>query len=838
MKTIYVLALSLMAVAISAQDVNFKKKQIQIIRVPEAPKIDGKLDDAVWLTAPLAENFVQKNPNPGTAPTNKTEVRLLYDDGAIYIGAKMYDAAPDSIRRGLATRDEIGDASYIGIFIDAYQSGIYGESFIVTSAGVQFDAKYSDNGEDENWNAVWKSAVQFTDEGWTAELRIPFSALRFPKKDVQNWWINFQRRDRRLGEETWWSELNPEVSGFFNQFGELKGLKNIDSPTRLFLYPFISGNVSHFPHNEEGANNWSRGFNAGMDIKYGINDAFTLDMTLIPDFGQTASDDQILNLQAFEVQFDENRQFFTEGTELFNKGDLFYSRRIGGTPNGFYDVLNEADDTGETIVSNPQTVQLLNSTKISGRTEKGLGIGIFNSVSAATTATLEDSEGAKREMKTNPLTNYNVLVFDQSLKNNSYVTLVNTNIWREGGGDNYEANVTGSLFSISNKKNTYAISGGAVLSQKYFTNFDNPELGFQTQIEVEKTSGNLNFGIEHSIKSDKYDHNDMGYLQRNNSNDTEGYIFYNIYKPFGRFLDAYIGTSWEYLRLYKPSAFRRFGINPNIGATFKNRMTLGAWMYITPFGSNDYDDPREEGRFYDHPEYIGGGLNWSSDQRKKIYVFAYASGGKVNDNNRWLYSFGIRPFFIISDKWKLDYDFRYRHGNNDTGYVEHIDIDEDGDKDDIIFGRRNINNYENVLNTSYIFNNKMALTLRARHNWSNVVYQSYALLDDEGGLRPTNYNGINGDGEAYNNTNFNAANIDLVYTWEFSPGSQFSVVWKNNIINFDHDTDINFFDNFRQTVTDDQSNFFSIKILYFLDYLSIKGNKSANTTKSVPPRYM
>lgn len=393
---------------------------------------------------------------------------------------------------------------------------------------------------------------------------------------------------------------------------------------------------------------------------------------------------------------------------------------------------------------------------------------------------------------------------------------MNTNVWRAGGGDNYEANVTGGLFSISNKKNTYSVDGGAALSQKYFTNFKNPEFGFQTSLSFQKISGNFNFGVEHTIVSDQYDHNDLGFLRRNNTNNVEGFAVYNIFKPFGKFLNMSIGSEMSYQRLYKPSAYRRFSMNPFFNATFKNWMSMSAWVWTAPFGSNDYDDPREDGRFYDMPGFLGAGGSFSTDRRKKIYLQANYGAGTVFEKDRWFYRFGLRPFFIISDKWRMDYRYNYRHGNYDTGYVEHWT------DDDIIFGRRNIDSYENVLSASYIFTNRMGLTLRARHNWTKVVYQKYHLLDQDGSLRPTTYDGIDEDGIAYNNTSFNAVNLDLIYNWEFTPGSRLIVVWKNNIIKADNDTDISFFRNFGETVTGDQSNFFSVKLLYFLDYLSLK----------------
>jgi len=190
------------------------------------------------------------------------------------------------------------------------------------------------------------------------------------------------------------------------------------------------------------------------------------------------------------------------------------------------------------------------------------------------------------------------------------------------------------------------------------------------------------------------------------------------------------------------------------------------------------------------PGFVGGGGYFSTDQRKKVYLQANFGGGTVFEDDRWFYRFGLRPFFIISDKWRMNYNFNYRHGNYDTGFVEGLN------NGDIIFGRRNLDSYENVLNASYIFTNRMGLTLRARHNWTKVVYQKYHLLDQDGNLSPTTYTGINDEGILYNNTSFNAVNLDLIYMWEFTPGSRLIVVWKNNIIKADNDTDISFFRTF------------------------------------------
>ncbi len=213
-----------------------------------------------------------------------------------------------------------------------------------------------------------------------------------------------------------WNKVDPTVDGFFNQCGLLTEIKDIKPPPRLFFYPYVS---SYIENDESTGKSWDGTVNGGMDLKYGISDAFTLDMTLIPDFGQVQSDDQVLNLSPFEVQFNENRQFFTEGTDLFSKADLFYSRRIGGVPLGYFDLLDAVDEDVEEFVENPIKSRLINATKVSGRTTGGLGIGIFNAVTAETVARVRDLEtGSEREVVTDPLTNYNILVLDQNIWSN------------------------------------------------------------------------------------------------------------------------------------------------------------------------------------------------------------------------------------------------------------------------------------------------------------------------------------------------------------------------------------------------------------------------------------
>ncbi|MBK5272358.1 MAG: carbohydrate binding family 9 domain-containing protein, partial [Bacteroidia bacterium] len=323
-------------------------KILQAVKISQPPKIDGVLDDEAWLETPVASDFIQNFPKYGLPSSRKTVVKLAYDNTAIYIGAYLYDD-PLLIKKQITSRDgeQQQDVDYFSVFFDTYNDHQNGFQFLVTTANVQSDARLGSNlGSDlefgdKSWDAVWQSEVSINKDGWSVEIRIPYISLRFAKKDMQNWGLQFLRFIRRNNAKDFWNPVNPQVNGFVNQFGNLEGLRNIKPPLRLSFSPYVSGGYRTTPVNNGYVNELLR--NGGMDVKYGINESFTLDATLIPDFGQVISDNVVNNLTPYEIKFDENRQFFTEGTEIFNKANLFYSRRVGSTPTGYYDVLNTAN---------------------------------------------------------------------------------------------------------------------------------------------------------------------------------------------------------------------------------------------------------------------------------------------------------------------------------------------------------------------------------------------------------------------------------------------------------------------------------------------------------------
>ena len=275
------------------------KKSVEAYRIATPLTIDGKLTEPDYTRALPAKDFVQIQPYNGKPSYEPTEAYFFYDETAIYVGVKLYDN-PDSIFNYLTERDNPGMADYFGVYIDPYNQGQLAFGFFVTPAGVQADIKATksdEDTEDTNWNAVWESKTQINSDGWTVEMKIPYSAIRFTKNQKSAWGLNMFRNIRRHNSNNSWNFIDRTVSGFIHQEGQLTGIENIKPPVRLSFSPYLA---SYYQPKSKDA---KAGFlyKGGMDLKYGISDAFTLDMMLIPDFGQIQSDDQKLNFTPYEL---------------------------------------------------------------------------------------------------------------------------------------------------------------------------------------------------------------------------------------------------------------------------------------------------------------------------------------------------------------------------------------------------------------------------------------------------------------------------------------------------------------------------------------------------------
>lgn len=806
MKRIFVILLLMAAVHTGAAE----KKDISIIRIGDTPVIDGELDEPFWQLTESGSEFKQHSPVAGAPSCRKTEIKMVYDDNAVYIGAIMYDDR-DSMSLTLSQRDELGNADWFGVIFDPYNAGTIGFAFMVTSAGVQVDELHQVDNIDENWNAVWQSEVSVHDDRWIAELKIPFSALRFPKKSDQVWGINFARNIRRHREESFWNFYDPNGINLISQLGTVQGISNINTPMRLSLTPYVSGYVENY----NGTNGYTT--NGGMDLKYGLNDAFTLDMTLIPDFGQVQFDNQVLNLSPFEVYYNERRQFFTEGTELFNKGDLFYSRRVGSMPFNYSAAYSNLDST-EIVESNPDNSQLLNATKISGRTSKGLGIGAFNAVSGRAHATIRDTvTNDIRFEETNPLTNYNVLVFDQNLKHNSSLTLINTNVMREGYA--HDANVMGIGGDIYTEGQKYNFWGSFVSSQIYSET--DPVLGHRIMGGVGKSAGSFQWNVVYKEFSKDYNPNDLGFQTVTNLREGALTLRYNIYKPFWKLYRMWSSFVVGSQRIIIPDAYAHSFVSADVGGTFRNFMTVGAWIYGEPIKNHDYFEPRTPGRYYENDESVAFGGFISSNYSKPFALDMNAGTAFFNDDNRWGLDLTISPRFRFSDRYFMVYSLFMSIASNEEGAALTNNFSLPFDGDNPIFAVRDRNTVTNTVDASYIFNNKMGITFRLRHYWAKVQYDEFYALNEQGQFDPTSYSGFDINDQSLHDNSFNAFTIDMAYRWVFAPGSELSLVWKNSIFNYSQDVALNYFENVGTMAGLPATNSISLKILYYIDYWSL-----------------
>jgi len=792
-----------------------QKKAIHALRIEHAFTIDGVLDEAEWASAEVAEGFTQVKPIAGQPATQPTKVKVVYDDQALYIGAICYDN-PATVSKILCQRDRYNaNTDYFSVLLDTYNDQLNGFVFSVSSMGVQYDAKIYASTYSSKLDMIWYSAVQHTDSGWVAEMKIPYSAIRFAKGDVQNWGVNFARYISVNREESLWNEVKPDLENIVVQAGKLTGIRDIEPPLRLFFLPYISGYAQHYPVNIDNVSNWGYNINGGMDIKYGINEAFTLDMTLIPDFGQVVTDNVVLNLSPFEVRFDENRQFFSEGVELFEKAGLFYSRRVGMQPLGRNAVYSQLGEN-EKVIDNPNSSRLFNASKLSGRTKSGLGIGVFNGISAAQFATLADTvQNTTRQILTSPLANYNVLVLDQNLKNNSSITFTNTNVWRDG--HYYDANVTGLNSQFNTKDNRYYLSVNGAVSQLYKTQTD---LGHTMSLGVGKQKGNFVYDVNYSELSDTYNPNDLGFLYNNNQRTAYTYLGYNVYKPVGPFNRIWTNFSATYKRMYNPNAYNETLFEGGVGATNKKFHSANMRFYA---GTKtwDYFEPRTAGYFFISPSWynINGWI--SSNYQKKFALDVSLGVSKINNEDWRELAYSISPRWRASDKlfivYRWDVDMKIKEQGYAIPFSGAPSVTEA-----IIFGKRDVITTTNTLDAQYTMNNKMGITFRLRHYWSTVEYFQFYELQTDGYLLPSTETGLNSDDSPIFNTNYNAFSIDMVYRWVFAPASELNIVWKNNIFTSDNYTYLMYTANLRNTLTTDQLNALSFRLVYFLDYQSVK----------------
>ena len=667
--------------------------------------------------------------------------------------------------------------------------------FFISAAGVQLDAIATSAGEDYTWDAIWDCSVKTTELGWIAEFKIPYAAIRFSEKEKQTWGLNMYREIKKDNSSYCWNFIDIKLNNEVVQAGILEGIENIKPPTRLFFIPYTS-----FYHNNNDAGSKNE-FKVGMDIKYGINDSFTLDAILVPDFGQTTFDNVNLILGPFEQQFNENRPFFTEGTDLFNKGDLFYSRRIGGAPS-----LKPVLNSDEVFTEKPAITNLLNATKISGRTSKGLGIGFLNAVTEDTYAPISNlTTNQNRKALIEPLTNFNIFVLDQRFRKNSSISFINTSVVRNGSAR--DANVSGLVFDLNTKTNSYKLSGDSKFS--YVNDFGSIKRGTNSSLFFGDTKGKYQYGFGSGYISKDYDHNDLGLIFRNN--------YYSFY------------STGSYRTLKRTKNFNSVRFQADINTEFENttgKLQLGTIGLMSsfynlkndifqlkivgsPLETFDFYFPGIDGRFNYNPKYVDFKSIISSNRNRK-YSFDFTGDFIKHDQpGRKSYTISIGQEYRFNDKFYLRYGVRGIRDRNDIGLVDY-------DNNDIIYARRDINTLEHQITGKYSINNVMNFNLRVRYYWAHAINNKFLTLRDDGYFD---------DNSTYNynaNINQNIWNFDLSYTWWFAPGSLISVLYRNNSSLLESTFNTNLKDNLRNVMSNNPNNTISISFRYYIDYNQAK----------------
>ena len=796
-----------------------QEKVVSAARSNEKIKIDGKMLEQKWIDADIATHFLERNPTEGKPPPFLTEIRVLFDDNNIYFLGYCYDDHPDSILTQLGERDDRLNADLFSISIDTYNKKLDAFTFAVSASGVQSDSRISD----PSFNSVWESAVSIVENGWIAEIKIPYYAIRFPNGNEQTWRIQFEREIRRSRTELQWSLVPKNVETEINFWGYLKGLDDIKAPLRLSLSPYTSA-FTEFTKDES-----IFGYAAGADLKLGLSDSYTLDMTLLPDFSQVRSDNVVKNLGAFEVVFEEQRPFFQEGLDLFDLGKLFYSRRIGGLPNRYSETSSNID-TAELVIENPIAAKLVNVAKISGRNRNGLGIGFMNAVTAQTNALIQNTNtGDIREIKTNPIVNYNIISLDQNLRNNSSVYFINLNTHR--ANDFIDANVTSAGVNLVSKKSSYSAGGDIKFSQRDTSILKNlfkinENDGLSYSMRFAKIAGNFKFSLSSENKSPNYNPNDLGVNFTTNIRTHSTKLQYNKYNPFWILNSSYNSFTFSIEQDYtthkilkKKYNGKLFFIDPNFNAFYIS-------MSSQVGDGIDLFESRVAGQNFIIPEFYYNGIGISTDYRKKFALdgeIGYGQGYFTDYVVNNYFEVNLSPIIRLSDKLTLTPSSNYSIFLNGAGFAGYYN-------DQPKYGVRDIKTLVNILQGKFLFKNNLSLTLRLRHYWSYGLYDYYGDLDKNGYI-------LRDDSFAENaNFNFNAFNTDLIFGWQFAPGSFVNIVFKNSLQQDEQDIQTSYFRNVDNVLRAGQQNTLTLKVVYFFDTVSsyrkiMKGDVSTGKFK-------
>ncbi len=804
-----------------------------------SPEIDGLLNDAGWDIVEWQGDFVERRPDENTQPDHKTKFKIVYDQKFLYVGIRAYDSEPDKIEMRLSRRDGF-QGDWVGIFIDSYHDKRSAFGFITTAAGVKADFFSSENGnnEDESWNPIWYTKTNIDEEGWTAEMKIPFSQLKFGKAKEQVWGIQVDRQYFRGAERYAWQRIKQDTPGFVSEFGLLDGLINLVPQKQLEIQPYTVAKLETYEAETgnpfcDGSDNQLTG---GLDAKIGITNDLTLDLTVNPDFGQVEADPSAIALDGFQIFFREQRPFFVENKNIFDYrvsqseagntfgfDNLFYSRRIGRSPQGF------PNTEGGEFIDQPENTEILGAAKFSGKTKDGWSIGILESVTAKKYATI-DNNGERRKEVVEPLTNYFVGRVQKDFNDrNTFVGGIFTTTnrhkltpeldflhhsaftggidvkhqWNDrdwyAGGNLIFSRVNGSVEAIARTQQTITHLFQRVGADHVSVDEDRTSLtGTGGNLQLGKAgNGNWKFETGATWRSPELELNDIGFQRQ--ADDIRHY-------------------TWVGYQTLKPTeTFRRVGINYNhwsiwdFGGNHNGmRFNTNSWQnwdnnWFTNIGFN-YAPKRFSNfalrggpRLRQSPE-IGFFNGYNTDRRKKVRFNVFHGGSKGTDNSYSSYfvDFGVtyRPMNALSISANPEYSIN----KDKLQYINNIDVN---GETTYLNGTIDQRTLSMSLRLNYTINPNLTIQYwgqpfisRGRYsNFKEVINPlgekfSDRILSYTDNQISLNNGTYNVDRNLDNITDFSFGDPDfsfvqfrsnLVLRWEYIPGSEIFLVWSQDL---------------------------------------------------------
>lgn len=828
------------------------KRVYYATRTELKPKIDGILDDECWQKIGNWDgNFIQQQPHQAAPPSQDTEIKILYDDKYLYFAIICHDNEPDKMSPILGRRDE-NNGDIAGIALDSYNDKQTAFEFNLTAAGQKIDLMHmGEYGWDFEWNAVWDGKTTVGDSAWYAEMRVPFTQIRFSNVEEHVWGMHIWRWIHRVQEESQWKLIPVDAPAMVYIFGELRGIKDIPYKRNFEVMPYVKG--KYITDSESNEN-----FGGGIDGKMGITSDFTLDYTVNPDFGQVEADPSILNLTSYEVFYDEKRPFFLEGKSILeynaDQDMLYYSRRIGHAPS--YQPVTYENET----LSMPDNTSIIDAFKLTGKNKKGLSLGVVNSMTAREYATISSDDGKTKEA-VEPFTNYFIGRLKQDWnKGNTTLGGIATSTIRNIKDDQLEFLADKSFVSgvdfehnwlnrkyFINVKSFYskidgsetAISKLQRSTQHLFQREDaehlqyNPELttlqGWGGELSGGKRSGKLRITGNVDWRSPGVDLNDVGYMWQADYIREETHLLYMVNKPNNIFLKYYFGIdqrhNWSYggeNLMDKLDSEARF--------TFKNYWIL---KLVVDRVFNEIDTRQLRGG----PSLrIDGntkaGFLFQTNSSKDFIFGTLMDFTKYDDKITWKNRYNLALFWLINNNITVSSSTNFTNEVSNSQYVKQKTVD---GKKQYVVGKIARETLYTTLRVEYFITPELSLQYYGSPYASTGKYDSYRkvnqskskklneryaplfivegddgdILVDENGNALLDFNTENPDFD------FSEFRSNFVLRWEYKTGSTFYFVWTNTSSTYSNQYNpsiINSFSNFRDARA---QNAFMIKFSYW-----------------------